>query len=364
MVEAINSNMTKPVYNAVNINIKKPEVNIKENNNMTLTTDNGVYNAVKINIDNPTVNPIDKKIYDYPEAKGFVSYEMTGFVPVQIPPVTVPQDLYNKENETLKEAVKVPEPNYTTTEKEKGEIKKIEENKNIDFKETNTEKKLEIVPGEEIKPEVDLHQVISNLRNADFDVQAQQMEEITRKTLEDSTNAIPYIVRFVFTNRIDLAHKSTKELQGPTQKQIEARKKIIEDFIALEKNPELKELPHKLSEQEIELANKLSPMEMAERNKEYAIYTIAVLAKVYTDEVAKHTGNVVPMTEIPGISDIVDELRYNENAGVKVAAVDALGYIAKPEYKEELTEIFTIAQADKNPAVSKSADIVLQKINS
>lgn len=366
MVQSVDNRLLRPVYNAVNINIRKPEVNSEGNKDLTVVNDNGIYNAVKINIDNPTVNPKPKKmIYDYPEAKGFVSYEMTGFLPVKMPEVVDVKD----ENAFAASDKKfeVPEPNYTTTDAEKGEennTAKLTENDSSNIKfQGNENKKIEIVPGEEIKPEVDIHLVVSNLNDDDYDKQALQMEEITRVSLNDPAKAVPYIVREVFSELIDITKQDTASLQVPTKEQIEARKKLIENVIALENNPQLKELPNKLDEEQTALALKLSPMEMAERNKEYALYTIAVLAKVYTDEVLKQTGNVVPMTEIPGISAVVDCLRYNPNSGVKVAALDALAYVARPEYKEEMTEIFSIAESDNNPMVSKAAAACIEKIN-
>ena len=51
MVQAINNNYVRPIYSAVDINIRKPEVNPKSTKNMTVVNDNGVYNAVKIDID-------------------------------------------------------------------------------------------------------------------------------------------------------------------------------------------------------------------------------------------------------------------------------------------------------------------------
>ena len=114
-------------------------------------------------------------------------------------------------------------------------------------------------------------------------------------------------------------------------------------------------LPYDLNDADINLAMEISPMEQAERNKEYALYTIAILSKVYTEEIEKHTGNVVPLTDIPGVSAVVDALRYNPNSGVKIAAIDALRYIQRPEYAGELTTLFTLAQADSNPEVSISA---------
>ena len=83
------------------------------------------------------------------------------------------------------------------------------------------------------------------------------------------------------------------------------------------------ELPYKLDKKDIQVATTLSSMEQAERNKEYALYTMAILSKVYTDEVHRHTGNVVPLTDMPGVSAIVDTLKNNMNSGVRIAAIDA-----------------------------------------
>ena len=287
--------------------------------------------------------------------------------------------------------VEVPAPNYTTIEAEKGdagvknlaaidskdEVKtdEVEEDDDVeeeasvekdDAKEVVKKKPIEIVSGEEIKPDVDISLVVSNLTNKDFDVQAQQMEEIARVSLDNSENAVPYIVRDVFANLIDIAKKDSSELAAPTDAQIAIRKKMIANYLTMEvaraaNKPA--QLPYQLTEAEISLANEISPMEQAERNKEYALYTIAILDKVYTDEVEKQTGNIVPMTDIPGTSAIVDVLRYNPNSGVKVAAIDALRHIQRPEYKEELTTLYTLAQADTNRQVAETAARALQSLN-
>ena len=85
MVQPIDFN--RPIYSAVNINIRKPEVDTKTSTNpLTISNDNGIYNAVKINIDNPKINNDDShKIYDYPEASGIVTYDMLSINPVTLP---------------------------------------------------------------------------------------------------------------------------------------------------------------------------------------------------------------------------------------------------------------------------------------
>ena len=429
MAQSFDYSVQRPNYNAVNINIKKPEVNT--GNNMTSFTDiNGNYNAVNIEIDNPAVNTEQKKIYDYPIAQEIVTYEQ--FNPIKIPlpsgfpvnyhttNVILPnieneieigdeeeieeveevapkeetpetEDEINKaetqeETQAAAKNTEVPAPNYTDIETEKGidlnqtkaidplpDIKPASDNKTENVKETSefkpsgqttpepeiNIKKPEIIPAEEILPEVDIPLVVSNLRSEDYDTQAQQMEEIARISLDNPENAVPYIVRNVFSSLIEIAEKDSTNLAGPSEQQVEARKKMIANFLVLEDAAMQKQtnpkLPYKLTEADFVMANELSPMEMAERNKEYALYTIAILAKVYTDEVEKQTGNVVPLTDLPGSSAIVDALRYSPNAGVKIAAIDALKHIQRPEYSEELTALYTLAQADPNPQVALAA---------
>ena len=425
MVQSIDSNISGQNYNAVKINIQKPQVNGNPSISTAPNNDNGNYSAVSINIDNPTVNMPEHKIYDYPEAQVPVTYDMANINQIPLPQgfhvayqttnlilpkmeneleievdkkapekledkasveeneeaqneevtaepekdVEVPAvDVEEKTEEKEDKKVEVPEPNFTTVEAEKGEEKIDNINDDVEVMATETKdiKKPEIIPGEEIKPDVDIPLVISNLTNENFDVQAQQMEEIARVALDDSNNAIPYIVRDVFSSLIDITKKDSAELAAPTDEQIQARKKVIANFVSMEngkaKNQPVK-LPYSITEKDVALADTISPMEQAERNKEYALYTMAILAKVYTDEIEKQTGNIVPMTDIPGTAAIVDSLRYNPNSGVKIASIDALRHIYRPEYKEEMSTLFTLAQADTNPEVAIAATRALDRIN-
>ncbi len=424
MVQSVDGNyINRPTYNAVKINIKKPEVNAGDNTN-TLVNDNGIYNAVNIDIDNPSVNTKSKKIYDYPTSECPVTYDMANIQPAALPQgfvayhttnVILPkmeneleidggeddQEVSSEENITAQEEsetvneeaieepekaeevtepapvetpaveaknVEVPEANYTTVEAEKGNTDDINNDVKVmeaEVKEAEI-KKPEIIPAEDIVPDVDIPLVVSNLTSDDFDTQALQMEEIARVSLDNPENAIPYIVRDVFGSLIEITKKDTVNLAPPTDAQIDARKKVMANYLArvnAGQNNASIQLPYKLTEQDTAVANELSPMELAERNKEYALYTMAILARVYTDEVEKQTGNIVPMTDIPGTSAIVDSLRYSQNAGVKIAAIDALRHIQRPEYKEELTTLYTLAQADANPMVAIAAQRALESVN-
>ena len=376
MVEPIET-YTRPIYNAVDIKIRKPEVNAGDNEKNTVVNDNGIYNGVKIDIDNPKVNTAPTcKVYDYPQNEEVVTYDMAGCQRVALPQgfpvaayessvVVIPDEkddvvatpatedalifdeAEEKKNSNDLTSPKVPEPYYTTLEAEKASP---DETASISFHGKDDDvkveqKKPEIVPSQDIKPSVDISKVVENLSNEDYDVQAQQMEDIVRTSLEDSEGVKPYLVRDVFASLIDVINKDTKNLEPPTDKQVEVRRKLIVDFMAVEQGA--KTVPYELKEEDIKLANTLSPMEMAERNKEYAIATTAVLAKSYIDGVEEISKNVVPITDVPGTSAIVESLKKSQNAGVKVAAIDALNYIYRPEYKEELSTVFKLAQADQ-----------------
>ncbi len=400
------TNFKAATYNAVKIQVNDPKTCIPEGETNEFEG-NGTYNGVSIEVNRPSVENCKhhnhhRGTYDYPCAECPVTSDMAPIHPINIPELPILPVAYQTtnfvNNRTLisaefdkkalesiadkvstekqtpeaeiiitEEIIAVPNPNITTTEEQKAEPKDITF-QGISFKANEAKQPIEIVPPVEIKPDVDIPKVISNLSNPNFDIQAQQMEEIARVSMEDPQNAVPYIVTEVFTELTNIIKKDTSDLTPPSEKQIEIRKQIIINEIVKEQakskqqDPNTIELPYKISEKDLKLASDLSSLEQAERNKEYALYTMAILAKVYTDEVQRHTGNVVPLTDLPGISAIVDTLRYNSNSGVKISAIDALRYIYKPEYKDELTSILNLATDDTNPYVARNAAIALESL--
>lgn len=364
MVQPVDFN--KPVYSAVNISIKKPEVDAAQgvSNPLTVNNDNGIYNAVKIDIDNPKINTEPKSIYDYPEAEGIVTYDMLTLNPVALPEQKAEGIKPEPKEE---ENIEVPAPNYTTLEAEKTDI---EEKKTSDsvtklsFRANEPSvKKPEIVASEPILPKVDIALVSENLASADKDVQAQQMEEIVRLALLEPEKAKEYLVSDVFSGLIKISEEDATKLVPPSQQQIEARQKLIANIVAVEKDPKAaNNLPYQMNDDEVALATSLSPMELTERNKEYAITTLGALAELFIEDYQAKEGKMVPITDAPGISAIVNALRKDPDSGVKLAAIDALRHIQRPEYNDELSAILSLAQTDPNPHVSKTAEKALAEL--
>ena len=437
MVQSVN--FKQPVYNAVSINIKNPEVNTGQNkhtNPIRYNNDSGIYNAVKIDIDEPKVNTKPKKIYDYPQAESIVTYGMLNFNPIEIHnigenefelPNSKPQDTAEEvvfeeipvvEEEAVEEnSAKVdtdagitddevpagdnnefdlPAPNYTTPEAEKSEVteevpvaetdevkttalsfkaKAKDDNENeaginsetkeLSFRgDVNEVKKPEIIPSEEIRPKVDIPLVLENLTSSDKDIQALQIEEITRLALDEPKFAKNYLVSDVFSELINISKEDAIKLAPPTKEQIIAREKLITNIMAVEKDEKaINNLPYNMSEDEVNLALDLSPLEIVERNKEYAITALGALAELFIEDYQEKEGKIVPITDAPGVSAIVNALSKDPDSSVKITAITALMHIRRPEYKEELSALFTMAQTDPDPQVSGLATEALNKIN-
>ena len=122
-------------------------------------------------------------------------------------------------------------------------------------------------------------------------------------------------------------------------------------------------LGKEVTDAEKELANTMTPKEQAERNKSYALFTMAIMQKLFGDEVQKLSGQVVPITELPGAVSVVEQLKSNPNPMVRASAIESLSYIERPEYKNDLNTIFTIAKNDQDKNVQETATAALAKLN-
>ena len=147
----------------------------------------------------------------------------------------------------------------------------------------------------------------------------------------------------------NIIKNDSSKLEGPNAEQIAARKKLLAG--------------EKLTEKESQLANTVTPMEQSERNKSYAMFTLAIMQKLYGDEVKNLSGNTVPLTELPAAADVVEQLTSNPNPMVRASAIEALSYIQQPEYKEDLKALFNVAVKDQDVNVQETAKAALEKLD-
>jgi len=208
---------------------------------------------------------------------------------------------------------------------------------------------VEVVPPAPVTPQVDLNGFIAKLTSPDYEIQANAMEEIANMVKDEPQKATELLDEKVVTALNNIITADSSKLEGPTAEQIAARQKLMSG--------------QKLTDEENKLANTMTPMEQAERNKSYAMFTESIMQKLYGDEVQKLSNTTVPLTELPGAVTIVDQLKDNPNPMVRASAIEALSYIQQPAYKEDLTTLFNIAKNDQDKNVQDAANAALDKLS-
>ena len=338
-----------------------------------------VYNAVKIDINNPTVNapgqqpaqmPVQSQetlnpqivpMYNYPQAPIY-AYPQAPTQPYYMPPaiqmpqtpiVSMPVEQPQPQVPTAEVVETVPPAPVVTAEAPKEEVadvKKSEPSTEAPKEEgVKAETPVEVVPSAPVAPQVDLNEFIAKLTNSDYEIQAAGMEEIANMVNEDPKKATELLDTKIVDALTNIVTADTTKLAGPTDAQVAARQKLAAG--------------QQMNDDEKKLASEITPYEQAERNKSYAMFTAAILQKLYGEEVQKLTNSTVPLTELPGAVTIVEQLKNNENPMVRTSAIEALSYIQAPAYKKDLTTIFTIAQKDRDPGVKEAATIALEALN-
>lgn len=358
----------QPKYNAVNIEISNPSVGAQ-----------GVGGQQQAAYAQPTM-----PLYNYPQAPVY-NYPQTAQQPCYMPPqmsyptplpapapavATVPQEApkvpevapavqqqnFNQPVVTPQQVpveptpVVVPQPQISEAPKAPQQTPTpAPAPAPAEAPKTTEAAKPEVVPSEPVAPQVDLNSFIAKLANPDFDAQVTGMEEIAKMVKESPEKATELVDTKVFDALTNIINFDSSKLEGPTAEQVAAREKIMSG--------------KEVTEQEKTLANTISPQEKAERNKSYALFTSAIMQKLYADEVARLSNSTVPLTELPGAVTIVDQLKDNPNPMVRASAIEALSYLQNPEYKKDLTTVFTVAKGDKDPNVAGAAKAALDKLN-
>lgn len=323
------------------------------------------YNAVKIDVHNPSVSAPgvgqvamnvpqyaqptmpyysypQAQLYDYPQAQTqpyYMPQQPVNYTPVA-PAATTPV---------------APAPQNVAPEAVQAAPQQVIQQQNINTpapvvtQQPAATPKVEVEQPVPMAPQVDLNSFIAKLSNPDYEVQANAMEEIANMVKDEPQKATELLDEKVVNALNTIVNTDSSKLTGPTAEQIAAREKLMKG--------------EKLSEADQKLATTITPMEQAERNKSYAMFTSSIMQKLYGDEVAKLTGSTVPLTELPGAVTIVDQLKNNPNPMVRTSAIEALSYIQKPEYKQDLTTLFSIAKNDQDKNVQEAATAALAKLD-
>lgn len=318
------------------------------------------YNAVKIDIHNPQVNapdaqksaqapsqePVTAPIYSYPQAQVYEMPQQSIYKPEQ------PEAQKTTPPPAVQEMPSVPPPVIIQPTINQSPVTPVGAPAPIAAPPpepaTNPVQPVEVKAPEVTTPKIDLNEFITKLTSPDYEVQAKAMESIADMSQNSPDKATELLDVKIVDTLLGIMSKDTTKLEGPTPKQLQIREKIMGGKT--------------VTEAETAEANKITPMEQAERNKQYSIYTVAILQKLYGSEIEKMSNTVVPLTELPGAAGIVEQVKNNPNPMVRASGIDALSYIQRPEYKQDLTTLFTVAKKDQDANVQQAATKALEKL--
>lgn len=187
----------------------------------------------------------------------------------------------------------------------------------------------------------------AKLKSDDLNAQKLAIEEVAEAVKNNETLGPVLLDTQIFDSLADIINKDTSKLEGPSPEVIELRQKPQEE----------------LSEEDKAKTTTPSPLEAAEINKQYALYTIAFMQERLNSELQKRNNQTLAFGELPCIDLVIETAKSNPNPKLRVGALAALSHIQKPEYKNELKTIFELAQSDEDAQVQESAKTALDVLN-
>ena len=197
------------------------------------------------------------------------------------------------------------------------------------------------------KTTVDPAAFAGKLKTTDLDAQKQAIEQIAEAVKYDTAEGPALLDTQVFDALVEVINKDTSALEAPTPEVIELRKKPQEQ----------------LTEEEKTKALTPTPLEKAEINKQYALYTISYMQERLNNELEKRNGKALELKDLPCIDQVIDAAKANPNPMIRIGALASLSHIARPEYKADLQTIFDLAKADEDTRVQEAATKAAESLN-
>jgi hypothetical protein len=185
------------------------------------------------------------------------------------------------------------------------------------------------------------------LRNGKTDDQLRAMKVILQG-LNNNKTATMYLDTTLTDALFSVIEEDISKFQGPTKKQIKYRKKIDQGKT--------------LSEEKVKIAYELSPRELAERNKAYAIYLVAMIQNTLCDQLKEKADITPKFSELPIVQRLVKESQTNSDDNIKGASLSALLLLNRPEFEGDITRIYNEAMKSNNKKVKEYATKSLKNL--
>ena len=218
---------------------------------------------------------------------------------------------------------------------------------------------VEATTPQEVPMTINTDELIQQLKDADADKRAAAINQLAAYAQAEPKVALQVVSEPVMNALVDVIKEDTSNLEGPTDKQIAVAEKITKG--------------EKLTPEEEALSEQLSPRDKANKNRIFALYTLAMIQKLQRDELnqyiemQKANGEkpIAPLTlnDLVGFNEVVNVINNDSRPEVKVAAIQALQYVAEPQDKENVKQILAQSLNSGDEAVKAVADETMAKFD-
>ncbi len=210
---------------------------------------------------------------------------------------------------------------------------------------------------DETIPSIDTEALIKDLRSSDTSFKGDAINKIASYAQEKPEIALQIVSEPIMQALVDVIKEDTTSLDGPTNKQIEIAEKISKG--------------EELTPEEDALSEQLSPRDKANKNRIFALYTLAMIQKLQRDELSQYIAtqkangeqSIEPLKleDLIGYDDVVNVINNDARPEVKVAAIQALEHVAEPEDKARVESILANALNSSDEPVKLAAQEAMSK---
>ena len=204
---------------------------------------------------------------------------------------------------------------------------------------------------------INTDELVQGLKSADADVKAKTINDIATFAQEAPEVSLQVVSEPIMNALVDVIKEDTTGLEGPTEQQIAVAEKITKG--------------EQLTPEEDALAEQLSPRDKANKNRIFALYTLAMIQKLQRDELNEYIATqkangqetIAPlkMEDLIGYNEVVNVIKNDARPEVKVAAIQALQHVAEAQDKAGVETVLADSLKSQDEAVKQAAEETMSK---
>ena len=301
------------------------------------------YNAVNIKIVDPKVltqGTQQSGTYSYPTNSVYDPNSQAPapvyYPPIQQPPVQVPPPVINTQNN----APTVP-PSVIPTQQP------VPQTPAAPAENPTVEAVPQPTPAQS-NASFNVDELTKAIKSEDLEQSGAAIEKVADIAQSNPAEAPLLLDKDLMESLIGVLAKDTEQLPGPTEKQKDLRNKLLEG--------------QTLTPDELAEAQTVTPQDILDRNKQYALFTISIIQNLLISEFQKQNNVIPDFNNLPGMDQIVNTIKDNNNPLLRASGLAALAYNSRAEYKPIMEEIFQLSTTDADASVRKVANDGLNKL--